>query len=56
VGQPRDGNTRAMYAVFDTQSHEITFHRVAYDHQSAADAIRKAGLPNWLASRIEQGR
>jgi diadenosine tetraphosphatase ApaH/serine/threonine PP2A family protein phosphatase len=56
VGQPRDGNPLAMYAVFDTDLLELTFHRVLYNHLAAADAIREAGLPNWLAVRIEQGR
>ncbi len=56
VGQPRDGRPRAMYAVLDTDRAELTFHRVAYDHQSAAAAIRKAGLPEFFAERLEQGR
>lgn len=56
VGQPRDGDTRAMYAVFDTDALELTFHRVVYDHLAAAAAVREAGLPVWLARRLEQGR
>ena len=56
VGQPRDGDTRAMYAVYDDVLGRITFHRVAYDHGSAAAAIRKAGLPEFFASRLEEGR
>ena len=56
VGQPRDGNPRARYAVFDSTACKLTFHRVAYDHLSAAAAIRKAGLPEFFADRLERGR
>ena len=56
VGQPRDGNPQAMYAMFDTEQCRLTFHRVSYDHEAAAAAIRQAGLPNYLADRLELGR
>ena len=56
VGQPRDGDTRAMYAVYDDVLGRITFHRVPYDHSAASAAIRKAGLPEFFASRLEEGR
>jgi diadenosine tetraphosphatase ApaH/serine/threonine PP2A family protein phosphatase len=56
VGQPRDGDTRAMYAIYDDTVSRITFHRVAYDHAAAANAIRRAGLPEYFASRLEEGR
>ncbi len=56
VGQPRDGNPRAMYAVFDTTQAQLSFHRVAYDHHAAAQAIRAAGLPGFFADRLELGR
>ena len=56
VGQPRDGDTRAMYAVYDDVLGRITFHRVPYDHSAAAAAIRQAGLPEFFASRLEEGR
>ena len=56
VGQPRDGDTRAMYALFDTEACQPTFHRVAYDHHAAAAAIRRAGLPEFFARRLEDGR
>lgn len=55
VGQPRDGDTRAMYAILDTESLRLTYFRVAYDHQAAASAIRLAGLPNYFAERLEFG-
>ncbi len=56
VGQPRDGNPKAMYALFDSERAQLTFHRVDYDHYSAAAAVRRAGLPEYFASRLEQGR
>lgn len=56
VGQPRDGNTRAMYCLFDTDAAQLTFHRVAYDHHAAAHAIRQVALPAFFANRLEDGR
>lgn len=56
VGQPRDGHPQAMYAVLDTERAQLTFHRVPYDHFSAAAAIRRAGLPEFFAHRLEEGR
>lgn len=56
VGQPRDGHPQAMYALFDTGKLQLTFHRVGYDHQAAAAAIRRAGLPAHFADRLEAGR
>ena len=56
VGQPRDGNSQAMYAMFDTEKCRLTFHRVSYDHDAAAAAIRQAGLPSYMADRLEAGR
>ncbi len=56
VGQPRDGNPKAMYALFDSRRAQLTFHRVDYDHHAAAAAIRRAGLPDFFADRLELGR
>jgi diadenosine tetraphosphatase ApaH/serine/threonine PP2A family protein phosphatase len=56
VGQPRDGKTEAMYALIDTERWQLTFHRVGYDYQAAASAIRAAGLPEFFAERLEKGR
>ncbi len=56
VGQPRDGDTRAMYALLDTAREQLTFQRVGYDHHAAAKAIRRAGLPAFFANRLEMGR
>ena len=55
VGQPRDGDTRAMYALLDVAQGRLAFHRVAYDHAGAAAATRSAGLPEAFAQRLERG-
>lgn len=54
-GQPRDGDTRAMYALFDEQAATLCFHRVGYDHMAAAAAVRASGLPEFCAQRLEEG-
>ena len=56
VGQPRDGLTSAMYALLDLKQARLTFHRVPYDHMAAAAAVRRAGLPDYFAQRLEEGR
>lgn len=56
VGQPRDGNPAASFAMFDTDKSEITYWRVPYDVTEAADRIRANGLPSWLADRLLIGR
>ena len=55
VGQPRDRNPAAAYALFDDVRAEITFHRVPYDNLAAARKIRSAGLPASIAYRVEMG-
>ena len=56
AGQPRDGKPLAMYAVFDSDRAQLTFHRVPYDYHAAAAAIRRSGLPDFFADRLESGR
>ncbi len=56
VGQPRDGISAACYAMFDTDKKEITFLRVPYDIEGAAEAIRQASLPQYFAERLSYGR
>jgi diadenosine tetraphosphatase ApaH/serine/threonine PP2A family protein phosphatase len=55
VGQPRDGDARAAYAIVDTDAGHVTFHRVEYDIASAQAKIRAAGLPETLAARLARG-
>jgi diadenosine tetraphosphatase ApaH/serine/threonine PP2A family protein phosphatase len=56
VGQPRDGNPAASFAMLDTVANEITWCRVPYDVETAAARIRENGLPRWLADRLLVGR
>jgi diadenosine tetraphosphatase ApaH/serine/threonine PP2A family protein phosphatase len=56
VGQPRDHDWRAAFAVYDEDAESVTFYRVPYDVQAAQAAIRKAGLPERLAARLGGGR
>ena len=56
VGQPRDGNPAASFAMLDTAAKEITWCRVPYDIETAARRIREHGLPLWLADRLLVGR
>jgi diadenosine tetraphosphatase ApaH/serine/threonine PP2A family protein phosphatase len=56
VGQPRDGNPAACYALLDTGRSALTMHRVPYDVESAARKVREAGLPESLWTRLLQGR
>jgi diadenosine tetraphosphatase ApaH/serine/threonine PP2A family protein phosphatase len=55
VGQPRDRNPAAAYAVMDAAREVLTFHRVPYDNFRAARKVREAGLPESLAFRLEKG-
>jgi len=55
VGQPRDGNPAAAYALLDTDRRELTFCRAPYDIETAAETIRKHGLPPSLADRLFVG-
>jgi diadenosine tetraphosphatase ApaH/serine/threonine PP2A family protein phosphatase len=56
VGQPRDGDPRAGYALLDTEARTLTIQRVAYDVEAAQAKIRAAGLPARLADRLAEGR
>jgi diadenosine tetraphosphatase ApaH/serine/threonine PP2A family protein phosphatase len=56
VGQPRDGDWRAAFALLDEQEGWVEFHRVPYDLEAAQRRILDAGLPMRLAQRLAQGR
>jgi predicted phosphodiesterase len=56
IGQPRDGDPRAAFALYDVESNEISFYRVPYDIESAQKKILAAGLPERLAARLEEGQ
>jgi len=55
VGQPRDRDWMASFAVLDAETNDCAIKRVPYDVAAAADAIRKAGLPEFLAQRLHRG-
>ena len=57
VGQPRDEDNRACYAILDTDARTVTFRRVDYDYETTADKIYAiADLMNALGDRLKQGR
>ena len=56
VGQPRDGDWRACYAIYDLELQLVVFRRVEYDIAKAQAKIIAAGLPPLLAERIQEGR
>ena len=56
IGQPRDGNPLASFALFDSKTRTMTIQRVAYNTESAQEKILRAGLPRPLADRLAVGR
>jgi predicted phosphodiesterase len=56
VGQPRDGDWRAAFALFDTEAQVVHFHRAPYNLKAAQDRIFAANLPSRLATRLAVGR
>jgi diadenosine tetraphosphatase ApaH/serine/threonine PP2A family protein phosphatase len=56
VGQPRDENPNAAYALYDDTDMSLTYVRVDYDIERAAQKINDAGLPRLLAARLFVGR
>jgi len=56
VGQPRDRNPAACYALYDDEACTLTYMRVPYDIETAQRKIRDAGLPAFLAARLAWGR
>lgn len=56
VGQPRDRDARAAWALYDPDGRTIEFRRTPYDVAAAQNAILEAGLPSLLAHRLAEGR
>ncbi|MBK8769306.1 MAG: metallophosphoesterase family protein [Rhizobiales bacterium] len=56
VGQPRDGNPAASFAVYNSAVRSLTYHRAPYDAEGVARRILDAGLPESLAARLVKGR
>jgi diadenosine tetraphosphatase ApaH/serine/threonine PP2A family protein phosphatase len=56
VGQPRDGDPRAAFGFYDTDTRTVTMMRAPYDVETAQAKIIAAGLPDVLAQRLAVGR
>lgn len=55
VGQPRDGDSRAAYVIYDTGAQIVSYYRISYDIAAAQQKIIGAGLPDVLARRLGLG-
>jgi predicted phosphodiesterase len=56
VGQPRDGDWRTAFAIFDQEKNQVEYYRTPYDLPEVQQKMRKAGLPEPLIRRLEFGR
>jgi len=56
VGQPRDGDSRAAYAILDISSQQLKLERVEYNIDEVYEAVLNAGLPEFLGKRLYDGR
>ena len=56
LGQPRDGDPRAAYAIYDLDENRIIFRRVEYDIEKTQEKIFDANLPHILALRLAMGK
>ena len=55
VGQPRDGDWRACFAIWDQEQNALELVRCSYDVERTQKKIRDAGLPDFLAARLANG-
>lgn len=56
VGQPRDDDARACFALYDTEQQKVWIKRVQYDIEAAIGKIEKTGLAKELGERLRWGR
>ena len=56
VGQPRDGDPRASYAIYDSDEGAVVHHRAEYDIPTTQEKMGERGLPTYLAERLANGR
>lgn len=56
VGQPRDGDPRAAFMIYDSEQNTFEFYRVSYSFEKTQEKIIQAGLPQYLAVRLAYGR
>jgi len=55
VGQPRDGDPRASYAIYDSDTRSISHYRIPYDIGATQDRMMDYGLPEYLVTRLSYG-
>ena len=55
VGQPRDGNPKPSYAIYDREENSVERHRVSYDIQATQRKMEETGLPRRLIDRLDHG-
>ena len=55
VGQPRDGDPRASYAIYDSESRQVKLYRLDYDIRATQDRMIERGLPMRLVTRLSYG-
>jgi predicted phosphodiesterase len=56
VGQPRDRNPRSCYGIFDMEAGEFSYRRVTYNIEKTQQKMKKIKMPEFLVSRLEDGR
>lgn len=56
VGQPRDGNPKAAYCIYDSEKREVRIKRIVYDFESSRKKIIELGLAKFLGDRLLLGR
>jgi predicted phosphodiesterase len=56
TGQPRDGDSRAAFAILDSNARQVQFYRTSYDMARTQEKMSRAGLPEPLIRRLEFGR
>jgi predicted phosphodiesterase len=56
VGQPRDRNPNSCYGIIDSDAKTFTYHRVQYDVQKTQAKMRKIKMPEFLITRLDEGR
>jgi predicted phosphodiesterase len=55
VGQPRDGDPRASYLIYEERGQDFMLRRIEYPVEEAAKAVLSAGLPDYLGARLFSG-
>jgi predicted phosphodiesterase len=56
VGQPRDGDPRASYGIYESEGQMFRLHRIEYDVRATQDKMVAVGLPIQLVARLEEGK